>query len=396
MVTVEEATRIVLENYYQPVQIRVELTDAIGKVLAEPVVADRDLPPFDRVTMDGIAIVYERLANGQVEFVIEDIQAAGQPQKLLQNPRSSIEVMTGAMVPKGTDTIIRYEDLQIQNGIATIQNRSQSQGQNIHRRGKDARENQVMLEPGMQLSPAEIALLASVGKDRILVRSMPKTAIIGSGDELVDVAEKPQPFQIRRSNTYAVQAAMQQLRCPAEQCHFPDNEDTLLIELKKILEDHDLIILSGGVSKGKFDFIPEVLTELGVQKLFHEVSQRPGKPFWFGRTKSGKTVFALPGNPVSTFMCFHRYVKPWLFKGLGLGHVDSMAILASDFVFEPKLTHFLQVKIKNESGKLIAFPKAGGGSGDFANLKDVDGFLELPLQQTHFKAGEAYRFIGFR
>jgi molybdopterin molybdotransferase len=153
--------------------------------------------------------------------------------------------------------------------------------------------------------------------------------------------------------------------------------------------------LSGGVSKGKFDHVPGALGAYGIEKVFHEVSQRPGKPMWFGRAK-GKTVFALPGNPVSTFMCFHRYVKPWLERSFSVPVRPQWASLKTNFQFKAPLTYFLQVSIHNEKGSLIATPDAGGGSGDFANLRSIDGFLELPLSQNEFRAGEIFPYYPFR
>jgi molybdopterin molybdotransferase len=245
------------------------------------------------------------------------------------------------------------------------------------------------------ISAAEVALLATVGKSTIEVLAHPKTAIVASGDELVPIDAIPQLHQIRRSNTYAIQAAMKHLGWEGTQYHFPDEEHVLKNSLSDLLKQYDVIILSGGVSKGKFDFVPGVLKEIGVKQLFHQVSQRPGKPFWFG-VSDRKVVFALPGNPVSTFMCFYKFVKPWLAKSLGIESEPSMAILGTDFSFDPQLTYFLQVKVSNENGKLVAYPKAGGGSGDFANLKEVDGFLELTKEKNEFKTGEVYPFLPFR
>ena len=168
-------------------------------------------------------------------------------------------------------------------------------GQSIHQKGQDASQGETLLKPGMILSPAEIALLASVGKSEVSVFSSPKAAIVASGDELVEINAKPELHQIRRSNTYAIQAAMKTLGWEGTQFHLPDQKDVLLRSLKTIEENHEVIILSGGVSKGKFDFIPRVLEEIGIKKLFHQVSQRPGKPFWFGISEKGKAVFALPG-----------------------------------------------------------------------------------------------------
>jgi molybdopterin molybdotransferase len=304
--------------------------------------------------------------------------------------------MTGAVLPVGTDTVIRYEDLEIGNGKAKILSSDIQIGQNVHRQGQDARQGDLLVEPGTIISPAEVALFATVGKDRVIVRDVPKAAVVASGDELVAIEATPAPHQIRRSNTYAIEAAMNSMLWPATQFHLPDEKDALVNALSIILAENDVVILSGGVSKGKFDYVPAVLTEIGVVMKFHQVSQRPGKPFWFGVSESGKVVFALPGNPVSTFMCFHKFIKPWFRKSLGITDIQSKAILGTDFNFEPKLTYFLQVQVQNHDGKLIAVPKAGGGSGDFANLKEVDGFLELPLEKTVFKEGEAYPFIPFR
>jgi molybdopterin molybdotransferase len=156
------------------------------------------------------------------------------------------------------------------------------------------------------------------------------------------------------------------------------------------------MILSGGVSKGKLDFIPSVLEELGVKKRFHEVSQRPGRPLWFGMREDGKVSFALPGNPVSTYVCFYRYIRPWMYAQLGIPGKASTAILAKDFSFTLPLTYFLQVHIERNRGTILATPVPGGGSGDFVNLKNVDGFLELPSGKIDFKAGEAYPYFSFR
>ncbi len=396
MISVNEATDIILCNLFNPGIRVVTLEESVGFVLAEDIQADRDFPPFDRVTMDGIAIQYNQFKNGQREFSIVGTQAAGESQKVLTNAHQCFEVMTGAILPKGTDTVIRYEDLSISSSVATITVNKIELRQSIHAQGQDAKKDDLLLSSGMVLSPAEIALLASVGKSSVKIKNFPKTAIISSGDELVDVDKQPLLYQIRRSNTYALQAAMKAMGWSGTQYHMPDEETILEKELRSILQQHDTLILSGGVSKGKFDFIPSVMEKLGVKKLFHQVSQRPGKPFWFGVFGEGKTVFALPGNPVSTFMCFQRYVKPWIISSLGIEFKDQSAILARDFSFAPKLTYFLQVSVVNESGKLMAYPDAGGGSGDFANLKKIDGFLELPMERSEFKAGEAFKFYQFR
>jgi molybdopterin molybdotransferase len=395
MVTVKEATDIILQNCYLSASESVPITESVGRVLSEGIIADRDFPPFDRVSMDGIALSFDQLKTRN-HFIIENMQAAGEPVKELKDKSKCIEVMTGAVLPLGTDTVIRYEDLTISNGVVNVSTESVQQKQSIHAQAQDARKGEMLIEAGIVISPAEVALLATVGKPSVSVRRLPRAAIVASGDELVAIESDPKPHQIRRSNTFALEAAMKKLGWAGTQYHFPDDLEVLRKSLKTLVTDHDVVILSGGVSKGKFDFIPQVLKEIGVKQLFHQISQRPGKPVWFGVTNDGKVVFALPGNPVSTFMCFHRFIKPWLLKSIGIADQFAKAILGTDFKFEPQLTYFLQVAVKNEEGKLVAYPKAGGGSGDFANLKEVDGFLELPLEKTLFKAGEVYPFIPFR
>jgi molybdopterin molybdotransferase len=396
MVNVAAATDMVFSNLFTPRIERVPLAQAVGRILAEPVAADRDLPPFDRVAMDGIAIAYDTWAGGQRAFTLAGIQAAGQPRSVLKDPQQALEVMTGAILPTGTDAVIRYEDIAIENGIATIQIDRLDRRQNIHRQGSDAKQSEILLQPGLRLSPAEIALLASVGVVAVPVRSLPRAAVISSGDELVAVVETPEPHQIRRSNTHALEAAMSQLGWKCDQYHLRDEETTIASVFQKIIAEYDVLIISGGVSKGKFDFIPSALEAAGVKKRFHQVSQRPGKPFWFGSSAKSKIVFALPGNPVSTYMCFYRYITPWLWKSLGVDVSQPTAILAEDFTFTPSLTYFLQVRLSIEHGRLMAHPQPGGGSGDFANLKNVDGFLELPQERSHFQTGEAFPYYTFR
>jgi molybdopterin molybdotransferase len=396
MVSVAEASDIVFSNLFHTISEKVTIQGAVGRVLGEVIKADRDFPPFNRVAMDGIAIAFESWTSGQREFIIENTQAAGQPQQVLSNKQQAFEVMTGAMLPAGTDTVIRYEDVAINSGKATIKIDDIRQGQHVHKQGTDASKHATLLEPGVVISPAEIALMASVGKSTVDVYNFPRAAIISSGNELVSIDQTPAPFEIRRSNTHALEAAMKLVGWSGQQYHLRDEKEAIISSLQDILLKHDVIIISGGVSKGKFDFMPEALEKVGVKKLFHQVNQRPGKPFWFGSSHEGKIVFALPGNPVSTYMCFYRYILLWLWRSLHVEKEMQYAVLANDFTFQPAITHFLQVSVKNQQGKLMAYPDAGGGSGDFANLKKVDGFLELPAEQTEFKTGGVFPYYAFR
>lgn len=396
MVSVSEASQIILSNLFLPENVDVPLKESLGRILAESIVADRDLPPFNRVAMDGIAVSWSELEKGIRSFEIEDIQAAGVPQKQLRDKAKCMEVMTGAVLPVGVDVVIRYEDVTIKDGKAQLDELDFQLMQNVHRQGIDAKKGSELMKPGIKISSAEVALLASVGKSSVKVMSLPKVAIISTGDELVDVDTIPAPHQIRRSNSFALYAALKENGIEASLHHITDDETELEAGLKKILQHVDVMILSGGISKGKFDFVPQVLEKLGVKKLFQQVSQRPGKPFWFGATENHKTVFALPGNPVSTFMCYYRYIQPWLIESLGGKLVQQSAILKINYSFQPKLTYFLQVGVEIVGGQMLAAPIPGGGSGDFANLGSVDGFLELPLEKSEFHEGQVFPYFPFR
>jgi len=397
MTTVEQATEIILANAPSFGVEQVPLGQAVGRILQQEIYADRDFPPFNRVSMDGISIVFDQFKNGQRAYKIESLQAAGAAQLTLQDNGHCMEVMTGSVLPAGTDTVIRYEDLEISNGVATIQIEDIREGQNVHRQGLDRRAGDLIVPKATRVSPAEIGVAASVGLPFLTVGKMPKLAVASTGDELVDVSEKPLAHQIRKSNVHTLAASVAEWGIPADLLHLPDEKNAIREILGKALLEYDAVLLSGGVSAGKLDFVPEVLEELQVAKLFHKVSQRPGKPFWFG--KSGRAaVFAFPGNPVSSFMCLNRYFWPWLRQGLGLeAFKKQYAVLAKDFFFRPDLTYFLQVKItSSDEGKLIASLIEGKGSGDLANLVEADAFLELPKGRNEFKAGEVFPVMLFR
>ncbi len=274
----------------------------------------------------------------------------------------------------------------------------------------DRKQNDLLIVKNTVISSAEIGVLATVGKAKVKVAKQPKVMIVSTGDELVEVNEIPLNHQIRKSNVYTLVALLKKLKIDSNTAHINDDRSILKQKIKSFLVDYDVLLFSGAVSKGKFDFLPEIFEELGVEKLFHKVKQRPGKPFWFGtigafgidNEKSGEennisTIFAFPGNPVSTFVGCLKYFYPWFQKSTGINHKNlDKAILSEDFSFNPELTYFLQVSLKNENGKLIATPIKGKGSGDLANLVDVDGFLELSVNKTEFKKGEVYPMIRYR
>ena len=391
MITTEKALEIVLSQPQTFGSEKVGLTDALGRILAENITADRDLPPFDRITMDGIAIRYEDFEKGYTKFKITGVAAAGSPQHILKENGNCLEVMTGAMLPEESDTIIPYEQVSIQNGVATLLNKIEvKKYQNLHRKGIDHVKDDMLLHAGHKIKSTTIGICATVGKTVLEVFKIPKTVIISTGNELVSIDQQPEAFQIRTSNAYQLHALFSRQGIDADKIHLQDEMGSIRSAMIEVLKNYDLVLLSGGVSKGKFDFIPEVLTELGVKNHFHGVSQRPGKPIWFG-TKDQKTIFALPGNPVSTFVCTLKYVLPWIHQATGqLTQSTVYAQLAEDFRFDAPLTYFLEVQVSSTpSGFLIATPSRGNGSGDLSNLSKINGFLELPKDQSSFKKGES-------
>ena len=372
------------------------LAQALGSVLPEKVLAERDQPPFDRVTMDGIAIAHSAFASGRRHFDIEGVQAAGARPSCLGARDACIEVMTGAVLPGGCDTVIAVERIRVDNGVAVLEEgyRPES-GQFIHRKGSDYRQGSSLLEPGTRIGVPEIAILAANGKVRVGIARSPQIAIISTGDEVVEIDRPVLEHQIRQSNSHAIMAALVAAgHRQNSRLHLMDDRDSLREQLGAALDENEVLILSGGVSRGKFDFVPEILEELGVEKHVHRVAQRPGKPMWFGTRGTHRTVFALPGNPVSTLICLHRYVLPALAAGLGKANRAPRKVALAESVSCPgALTVFLPVTLaSDEQGRLLGLPRKTNTSGDFSSLAGSDGFVELAAKQDEFPAGYAADF----
>lgn len=389
LLSVDAANTLILsESLDLGIEI-VPIQQALGRILAEDLLADRDFPPFDRVSMDGIAINYSAFEAGQRTFEIEGLQAAGNEVKTLSQNSNCLEVMTGAALPQNCDAVIRYEDVTIENKLAKLHVPIEIR-QNIHPKASDAKSGSLLVAKNKTINVADLAIAATIGKTQILVKKHPKICIISSGDEIVAIEQTPLPHQIRSSNVTAIKGLLAKNGFEASHKHLADDLETTKIEIKNTLKEFDVLILTGGVSMGKKDFIPEALSSNGVEKLFHKIAQKPGKPMWFGKT-SKNIVFALPGNPVSTFMCTVRYVLPWL---LGKKTSDFKVFLGEDIVFKPKLSYYLQVNLEFENGSMVAYPIKHQGSGDFINLSNASGFIEIPLSENSvFEKGKLYNYF---
>ncbi len=388
MITPAEADLLIGQNLQcLPIE-SLPLAQCAGTVLRENIYAERDQPPFDRVAMDGIAIASHA---GTRTFRIQGIQAAGDPPLSLADAADCIEVMTGAVLPGGCDCVIPVEQVSIADGVATLSAGLRVEPwQNVHRRGTDTRQGALLVAAGLKLRAPEIAIAASAGMPRIRVSSQPMLAVISTGNELIEPGEPVLAHQIRRSNAYAIVSALREhgFQRVADD-HLHDDADELRARLRFHLKTHDVLVLSGGVSMGKFDLVPAVLAELGVRQVFHKVAQRPGKPLYFGVGPGGTAVFGLPGHPVSTLVCFTRYVLPALLASLGHGPLPAERIaLGAAVTFSPPLTYFLPVRLQQDDwGRLWAQPAPPNGSGDYSALAGTDGFVELPPGPNTYPKG---------
>jgi molybdopterin molybdotransferase len=377
---------------------RLALRDAAGRILRQVILAERDNPPFDRVCMDGAAIATAAWAAGTRRFGIQATQAAGAVPLRLHDPGAAIEVMTGAVLPHGTDCVIPLEEYDLTAGALTLHEAAQAAPwRNVQRRGSDCATGAAMLAPGMRLGAAELAVVASAGLPSVEVSRLPRIAVLSTGDELIEPGQGVADHQVRRSNAYAIGAALR-LHGFTEltDAHVRDDAAALHARLDADLSACDVVILSGGVSKGRFDLVPAALKQLGVQEVFHSVEQRPGRPLWFGTGARGQLVFGLPGNPVSTLVCLHRYVLPALRAASSLAGPARERIALAEGVPARKFTFFMPVElVTDRAGATLAKPRAPHGSGDFLALAGTAGFVELPPRPEGHAPGdgvELYRW----
>jgi len=391
MISVQQAEEIILSQIKNFGTEEVFYENALGRILAENIAADCDLPPFDRSTVDGIAIHFNSYENGCHTYKIKAVQAAGEAPVSIDTEDECIEIMTGAALDSSVNTVIRYEDISINNNLASF-TIPIKKGQNIHQKGKDKKAGEILVKANQVITSSILGIAASVGKTLLTVKKLPRVAVISTGDEMVPPEDYPTPFQLRRSNGITIKSVLEKYKISADLLHWNDDFQLIKNELSRCIETYDILLMSGGVSMGKFDYLPKACEEAGIEKLFHKIKQRPGKPFWFGKSRNEKLVFAFPGNPVSVFICLHRYFIPWLERSLEIPETAQYAVLQNDLDFPFPLQYFAQVKLNmNPSGQVIAESVNTNGSGDFSHLAETDAFIELPLEKTEFRKGEVYK-----
>ena len=369
MINPNEALNLI-QGLIVPQQVQIiAIQDAIGLILAEDLTADRDFPPFNRAMMDGIAIKNTAIKK----WLIEDIAFAGEPQKHLRDSNAAIEIMTGAPVPIDCSSIIKIEDIMFvdiagEKWAEYVGQDAIKHGQFIHIQASDCKKNDPILSSGTKIGPVEIAITATIGKSELSVFKKPGIAIFSTGDEIVGIHEKPEAHQIRSSNSVMLESVLKSHGFSTTVAHIKDEKSVVEKSLESALEKHEILLLSGGVSAGKKDFIPEVLAELGFKPVFHKIAQKPGKPLYVGNRADGRLVFAFPGNPISTLTCFWIYFLPWLLGNqLVLSTISVVNLPASN----PKLDQWLPVKIKGGQAETLK----NNGSGDLFHWKFADGLL---------------------
>jgi molybdopterin molybdotransferase len=365
-----------------------KVTDALGDVLAQEIRCDRDYPPFHRSTRDGYAVRAAEAATGAQLTCIGEIKAGDSVTQPLANG-ACVQIMTGAAVPSGADAVVMIEFTERAGDKVTF-HRATTPGQNIVAKGSEARAGDVALRSGMRLGYAELALAAQVGVVEILVACRPRVAILSTGDEVVPIAETPGPFHIRNSNSISL-AAQTRLSGgePVPLGNALDRADDLSAKIELGLKE-DILVLSGGVSMGKYDLVESVLKSLGAEFFFDAVAIRPGKPAVFGRCRN-TFVFGLPGNPVSTMVTFQLFVTPAI-DVLGGARARQLPLLEANLVKtlheKPGLTHFLPACFEWTGISPEVCPLDWQGSGDIAALTRANCFIVVPADRHNIPAGE--------
>ena len=375
LVPVSEVRALLESILVSPETVSIPLDEASGKTLAEPITADRDGPPYDRVMMDGYALRAKDSKYG--DFELDGTSVAGSAlAKLGDEPGVAVEVMTGAILPIGADAVVPYEwTVREGSRIKLLEGFAVEQDQFIHFQGSDYKDGDVLTEEGTSIGPVETAIAATCGQLTVKVSRPPKIAILSTGDELVPISETPKEHQLRQSNASAIQSTLTLAGFPpAYSSHLSDEAKTEAERLTECISAHEITIISGGVSKGTRDWIPGALDHC-TKRLFHGVAQSPGKPFgvW---TEGSRTIFALPGNPVSTIVGATRWVVPFLqARTSGIWPTPRKILPPDNVENRTEMTRLHPVRLI-EGNK--AEPVKIRNSGDFANLVATNGILEIP------------------
>ncbi len=392
MISVEEALETILGKVPILEAEECDLLDAVDRVLAEDVVSDTDIPPFDNSAMDGYAVIAADVSDTSesepVELVVVEDVAAGYVAEAEVTPGTAIRIMTGAPMPRGADSVVMVEYTQANEDKVRV-SRPVKAGENVRYRGEDVSAKDTVLKSGDVLRAAQIGLLAAVGRARVKAIRRPVIGILSTGDEVVDLDAPLAPGKIRNSNSYSLAAQVIAAGAiPARLGIALDTEEDVVAKIGNGLEC-DALITTGGVSVGDYDMVKIVLERLG-KMVFWKVAMRPGQPLAFGLI-SGTPVFGLPGNPTSSMVSFEQFVRPSIRKmsgRTGLGRVEVEAILEEDIKKKPDRRYFMRAVVEQRDGVYYAQLAGPQGSGMLRPIASADGLLVLPEDATQIKAGE--------
>jgi molybdopterin molybdotransferase len=392
MISADQALQIVLENVAPLGVERIPILEALGRVLAEDIRSSRDIPGFDNSAMDGYAVRAADLAKASEASpvklkVVETVGAGLMPTRRI-SAGETVRTMTGAPIAEGADAIIPVERTRgtgdVVEFLVTVE-----KGAFVRPRGEDLRLGELVMSAGKLLTPADLGMLASVNRAMVEVIRRPRVAIVATGDELVDVDQVPTGAQVVNSSAYALAGAVREAGAEPVILKVARDDAREIRERLAEAMTFDVVLSTGGVSVGQFDHVKGALDELGMRQLFHGVAQKPGRPLKFG-TVGYRPIFGLPGNPVSTLVCFYLYARPAILKMLGMQRVGLPRVSARcgvDIKTSKDLTEFVRVKLDRDREGWIATPTGGQGSGIFSSLSRADGLLIGPSTETILKAG---------
>ncbi len=407
MISVNEALNLILSNVQNASPITKTILDCQGMALAENIEADRDYPPFNRVTMDGYAVLASDINVKKIhDFRVIDTVFAGTSFSKKIPSGSCVKIMTGAPLPEGVDAVIKVEDCVSENGSVSFNIHEIQSGYNVARKGEDVNDGKLLIPKGQICDPAVIGILATTGNNKVQVYPTPSVSIISTGDEVVPIDQQPLSHQIRDLNSYALQALLWHYQIRPQYIGLVhDKTEVLKKSIAQALEA-DIVIISGGVSKGDADIVPDILISLGVKEIFHRVKIKPGKPIWFGKNEQGKVVFGLPGNPMSCQVGFKIFIEPYIRRFMGLGELRPLYLpLEKEYkkrgnreeYFSCKLeTSKLETSLEAQALSPSLIPVDFMGSGDITATLYSDGIARRPDNVAVLEKGAMIKFFPWR
>jgi len=399
MIAVAEAIQIVRQQTVPLGTEHIDLPSALGRVLAQEIVADSDLPPFNRAQMDGYAVRAADTLNAPVRLRIVGESAAGKGWHNQIDEGEAVRIMTGAPVPEGADSVQQVElTHELKDGTVVELLASVETGRSVVKRGAEIRAGEVILRPGVTINASMMAVLAAFGYAQVEVARKPRVAVLATGSELVGIDEQPAQDQIRDSNNYSIAAYAELAGATVKRFPLTRDETSLLTrQIKEASDNCDVVVTSGGVSMGVYDVTKNALKELNAEIFFERVALRPGKPIVFARLPNGTLMFGLPGNPVSVSVTFNLFTRTALLAMQGVNEPSlrhETVVLARAIKGTMDRESYLPAQLTtNDDGELIAFPLKWGGSSDFVSFALTTALVIIPAGVKSVEAGSLLKAV---